>query len=505
MTKEVHNDTYAGIDPTKADMRGKAIFITGASKGVGKATAVSFAKAGASYIAIGARGDMSSTETAVKQAAADAKHAEPRVLCLTLDVSDKVSVDKAIASISESFGKLDVVVNNAGILGNMESIAESDLDVWWQTMTVNLQGPYLITRACLPLLLKSELKTLITVASVGAHLVLPNISAYQISKLAVTRLMEFVHAEYSAQGVIAISVHPGNILTDIVGHGEGMDPEFKAVFTETPQLCADSLVFLSNERRAWLGSRYVNCTWDLVELCGEAKKKEIIDGDKLKIPVTIWSAGSRSLAMPGTGTHAKRWWNSPRRDIGAMNVERKQPVCSNSRSITMQGYGRRWASVMVGVYRSIARSSGSRASPRPGLACTMSICFRSDFKHAINNDNSKSSRHLWFPTALCHIGFVTIVAALEAEVEADTSRNRYTKVEALEPRTSVYDKYSIFQPCTSKVMRLHYQDVADTIRNDHKVPSVVETGHGDVLHTAVKAQTSSILVGSKVHDLIIVS
>nr|POE87761.1 short chain dehydrogenase andi [Quercus suber] len=287
MTKEVHNDTYAGIDPTNANMTGKAVFITGASKGVGKATAVSYAKAGASYIAIGARGDMSSTEAAVKQAAADAKHTEPKVLCLKLDVGDKASVDKAAANIAEAFGKLDVVINNAGILGNMQKIQESDPDDWWQTMTVNLQGPYLITRACLPLLLKSELKTLITVASVGAHLVTPSASAYQTSKIAVTRLMEFVNVEYGEQGVIAFSVHPGNILTDIVGNGENMDPGMKVLFTETPYLCADSLVYLSKERRAWLGSRYVNCTWDLVELCGEAKKKEIIDGDKLRVKMVV--------------------------------------------------------------------------------------------------------------------------------------------------------------------------------------------------------------------------
>lgn len=155
------------------------------------------------------------------------------------------------------------------------------------TVNVNLRGPYLITRACLSLLLESDLKTLVTVSSVGAHCVGPTLSAYQTSKLAVLRFTQFVAAEYAEQGIIAISVHPGNMLTEIVGHGEGLDEKLKAVFTEVPQLPADSMVFLSSERREWLSGRYVNCTWDLPELVGEEKREEIIREDKLKIRLVV--------------------------------------------------------------------------------------------------------------------------------------------------------------------------------------------------------------------------
>lgn len=287
MTEKVHNDTYPGINPLDADMTGKAVFITGASRGVGKAIAISFVQAGASNIAIGARSDLSSTKAAILKAAADANRKEPKVLCLNLEVTDATSVDAAVRAMTEAFGHVDVVINNAGILGEYARIADSSPDAWWEVYNVNLRGPYLITRACLPLLLQSELKTLITVSSVGAVRVMPTISAYQSSKLAVTRLMEFVAAEYGEQGVIAFSVHPGNILTDIVRNGEGMEEKLKAIFTETPQLCADSLVFLSKERRQWLTARYVNCTWDLVELCGEEKREEIVKGDKLKVKLVI--------------------------------------------------------------------------------------------------------------------------------------------------------------------------------------------------------------------------
>lgn len=263
------------------------MFVTGASKGVGRAIAISFAKSGASCIAIGARSGLSSVAEAIKKAARDAGKSEPKVLALTLDVSNLKSVEEAASQIEKDFGKLDVVINNAGVIDEMKPITETNPDDWWQTWNVNVKGPYLISRSCIPLLLKSELKTLITVSSVGAHLVMPTLSAYQPSKLAVTRFMEFAAAEYNDQGLVAYSVHPGNILTDIVGKGEGMDEKFKAIFTETPELCADSLVYLTNEKRDWLSGRYINCTWDLPELTSSPKKDEIIKEDKLKVRLVV--------------------------------------------------------------------------------------------------------------------------------------------------------------------------------------------------------------------------
>ena len=126
-----------------------------------------------------------------------------------------------------------------------------------------------------------------TISSVGAHCVSPGLSAYQPSKLAVLRLTEFIAAEYADKGIIAFSVHPGNILTDMVGGGEGMDEALKAVFTDTPEVCADSLVFLTKERREWLSGRYVNCTWDMPELVSEANNKQIMEEDMLKVRLVV--------------------------------------------------------------------------------------------------------------------------------------------------------------------------------------------------------------------------
>ena len=119
----------------------------------------------------------------------------------------------------------------------------------------------------------------------GAHLAIPGLSAYQTSKLALVRFTEFLQAEYGTQGLMAISVHPGNVQTDILTGFGGVPPGLEHVYVETTELGADTVVFLTKEERGWLGGRYVNVTWDMPELL--AKEGEIVRGDKLKIRL-VW-------------------------------------------------------------------------------------------------------------------------------------------------------------------------------------------------------------------------
>ena len=213
----MHNDTYQAIDSSKANLRGKNVFICGASKGIGRAITLSFAKAGASCIAIGARSDQITLAKDIEDAAVAAKKLAPRILQIKLDVTDEKSVERAAADIEKEFGRLDILIHNAGVLGNPAPIGDSDPENWWKTWDVNLRGPYLVTRAFLPLMLREGDKQIVNVSSVGAHLTSPGLSSYQTSKLALLRFTEFVVSEYGDKGVLAFSIHPGNILgTDII-------------------------------------------------------------------------------------------------------------------------------------------------------------------------------------------------------------------------------------------------------------------------------------------------
>lgn len=167
---------------------------------------------------------MVALEKELYEAATSAQKSAPKVLRVQLDVTSRESVDQAAATVEKEFGKIDIVVNNAGVLGRPALIADTDPDDWWNTWTVNFRGPYLITRAFLPLMLQSGDKTFVTTSSVGAHLIMPTLNSYQMTKLALLRFAEFVAAEYGAQGVLALTIHPGNIPTEI---GGGPPEEFK--------------------------------------------------------------------------------------------------------------------------------------------------------------------------------------------------------------------------------------------------------------------------------------
>lgn len=120
---------------------------------------------------------------------------------------------------------LDIVVQNAAILGTHARITDADPDEWWRVHEVNVRGQFLAAKYFLPLLLRGKggegMRTFVTVASVGAHVIGEGFSHYQSSKLVNLRIAEFMDKEYGSEGVSAWCVHPGNVLTDMAGGPDG--------------------------------------------------------------------------------------------------------------------------------------------------------------------------------------------------------------------------------------------------------------------------------------------
>ncbi|KAL1588430.1 hypothetical protein WHR41_03082 [Cladosporium halotolerans] len=283
-TSTIHNDTYDFIKPEQWDLSSRSVLVTGASKGLGKDNAISFARAGASQIAIAARSGMEQVEKEMKQAAQKAGRKEPTILSLKLDVTDKKSVSDAAAEIDQKFDGLDIVINNAGYLETFKKIADSDPDEWWKTWQVNTFGAYLVVRSAIPLLLKKKdgLKTILNVSSIGAHVIMPGASAYQPTKLALTRFTEFINEEYADEGLVSYAVHPGGVMTELAS---GMPKEAHGLLIDQPALAADTFVWLTAQRRDWLAGRYISSTWDMKEL--EGMKQDIIKGDLLKVRLDV--------------------------------------------------------------------------------------------------------------------------------------------------------------------------------------------------------------------------
>ena len=177
--KTLHNDTYSFISPSKVDLSGRHVLITGASKGLGRAMAISSAAAGASAIVLLARSGLGETKDLVHAAAEKAGRAEPKVLTVKCDTMSELDVDAAAKRVAEGLGTLDVVVNNARYLETWKPIAESEPGEWWKSWEVNVKGTYLVSRAFIPLLLKSPggLKTTVSVTSMGGVKSIPHSSA----------------------------------------------------------------------------------------------------------------------------------------------------------------------------------------------------------------------------------------------------------------------------------------------------------------------------------------
>ncbi|KAH8646567.1 hypothetical protein BGZ60DRAFT_553679 [Tricladium varicosporioides] len=277
-TKTRHSEGYPEIDPvTKSNHSGHYIFITGASKGCGRATAISFAKAGAAGIAIGARSSLDDVEIEMIAAAKAAGKPIPKILKFSLDLMTWSDVVDAAKTTEQEFGRLDILINNAGYLSKFQPIHDTDKDEWWRNQEINIRGVYWMSKALLPLMLKGGEKTIVNLSSVGANrLDAFGASGYCVAKFALHRFTECLMVDYAKDGLIAYCAHPGGILTEL---SSGMPAAVHPYLTDKPEICGDTLAFLTAERREWLAGRYIACTWDMPEFL--SREEEIVKENKL--------------------------------------------------------------------------------------------------------------------------------------------------------------------------------------------------------------------------------
>ncbi len=277
-----HHSSYVAID-TKTTLKGsalgKVVFISGASQGIGQATAIAFAQAGAKAIYITARSEKGLQETKVK---IENENQDTQCAYKIADVTDAEQVKTAVEDCVAKFGGIDIADVNAGTSGIWDKkIGDSDIESWWQTWKINVKGAYIMVRFVIPHLIKSAKENkggyLIFLSSIGAQLVMPGASDYQISKHAINRLCEFVNAEYTEEGVKCFAIHPGGVLTKLAAN---MPEEFHSSLIDTPELAAGFIVWLCSGRGDWAKGRYLSSNWDVDEL---VQMKDKIIGEDLLV------------------------------------------------------------------------------------------------------------------------------------------------------------------------------------------------------------------------------
>lgn len=279
---KTHHAQYPDIDPgtaLKGSASGKTIFISGASRGIGQATAIAFARAGAAAIYITARSEQELQESGKKITGANP---ETRCAYMVCDVTDAVQVKAAVDDCVARFGCIDVADANAGYLDKWGKIGESDIVSWWRSWEVNLKGTYYVARYCLPRLIESARKHaamgstgghLILISSIGAQLLTPGASDYQTSKHAVNRLCEFINLDHGEDGIKCFAVHPGGVPTALA---KKMPESMHSFLVDEPELAAGFIVWLCSGKADWAGGRYLSSDWDVNELL-QMKERIIMD------------------------------------------------------------------------------------------------------------------------------------------------------------------------------------------------------------------------------------
>ncbi len=186
-------------------MQGQVALVTGASRGIGRAIALGLAREKA-CLALAARSADALSETARlcrEQGAAAA-------LAIPADISDEAQVEALFAQLARNFGRLDVLVNNAGAFdgGPLDQLST---EAWDRVLAVNLRGPFLCTRAALRLMKPARRGRIINIGSISAQRVRPHSAPYSASKHGLWGLTQVTALEGREYGVTCCCLHPGNV------------------------------------------------------------------------------------------------------------------------------------------------------------------------------------------------------------------------------------------------------------------------------------------------------
>jgi NAD(P)-dependent dehydrogenase (short-subunit alcohol dehydrogenase family) len=236
-------------------LTGKVAIVTGATSGIGRATARLFAKNEAKVVAIGRNEtDLGHLRDEFRD---DAGEIRPHLA----DVTEFSQVDRFVSETIDNYGRLDILVNAAGIIKN-GNIADTTLDEWDKMLNINLRSVFYLMQKCVPYL-ESSKGNIVNVSSVTGPRAFPNVLAYCVSKAGIDQLTRCSALELAPKGVRVNAVNPGVVVTNLHKRS-GMDDEKYEHFLEHSKTThplgragdasevAELIMFLASDKAGWI-------------------------------------------------------------------------------------------------------------------------------------------------------------------------------------------------------------------------------------------------------------
>lgn len=223
-------------------LENKTAIITGASRGIGSATARLFAGRGANVVLLARSADQ------INAISNEITSEGGKALALATDVADWEALSQSVEEANAQFGSVDILINNAGVIDPIARIADSDPAAWQQVVAINLMGVYHGLRAVLPIMQKQGSGTIINISSGAATNALEGWSHYCATKAAVLSLTKCADKEYRDAGIRAMGLSPGTVATEMQVQikASGINPVSQMEFSDhiPPEWVAQSLAYL---------------------------------------------------------------------------------------------------------------------------------------------------------------------------------------------------------------------------------------------------------------------
>lgn len=222
---------------TKIDLTGKVAIVTGGGSGIGQGVALALAEAGVSVVICGRR------KEALEETARMIEEEGGRVTIVQADVSQTPDVQRVVKAALDAFGRVDILINNAGI-GGGDFIHKMTDDDWGQVMTVNLRGAFRMAREVLGIFRQQKSGHIINISSESGIEYYPGDGSYGLSKHALNDMGEYIQRENQELNIRVNTICPGMVVTEMTEDSPGLDHE-KCLY---PEDIADLILWLLTRR-----------------------------------------------------------------------------------------------------------------------------------------------------------------------------------------------------------------------------------------------------------------